>query len=93
MNFTISFLNLSFSNNIKELKVKINMTRKKIYEHLTYILRYDTDGEKIYAYNTQDVLFKIIDYKVYDTDGNLKYEIKGNYIYELNSSIIRFDIK
>ena len=69
------------------------MTRKKIYEHLTYILRYDTDGEKIYAYNTQDVVFKISDYKVYDTDGNLKYEIKGNYIYELNSSIIRFDIR
>ncbi len=93
MNFTISFLNLSFSNNIKELKVKINMTRKKIYEHLTYILKYDTDGEKIYTYNTQDIVFKIIDDKVYDTDGNLKYEIKGNYIYELNASIIRFDIK
>ncbi len=69
------------------------MTRNKIYEHLTYILRYDTDGEKIYAYNTQDVIFKIKDDKVYDTDDNLKYEIKGNYIYELNSSIIRFDIR
>ncbi len=55
------------------------MTRKKIYEHLTYILRYDKDGEKIYASNKQDVVFKISDDKVYDTDGNLKYEIKGNY--------------
>ncbi len=59
----------------------------------TIILRYNTDGEKIYASNTQDVVFKISDNKVYDTDGNLKYEIKGNHIYELNSSIIRFDIR
>ncbi len=46
------------------------MTRKKIYEHLTYILRYDTDGEKIYASNTQDVVFNISDDKVYDADAH-----------------------
>lgn len=69
------------------------MTRKKIYDHLTYNLRYDTDGEKIYYYNTMDIVFKIKENKIYDLNGNLSYEIKGNYIYEPNSTNIIFDIR
>ena len=69
------------------------MTKKKIYEHLTHDLKYDTDGEKIYYYNTMDIAFKIKENKVYDLDGILRYEIKGNYIYEPNFTTIKFDIK
>ena len=69
------------------------MTRKKIYEHLTYIQKYDTDGEKIYYNDTMEVVFKIKENKIYDLDGIMRYEIKGNHIYEPNSTKIIFDIR